>query len=47
MPKGTARGDLDVYRPIALGQENMRMPMTPFMQRLTAVLARKVTAVNW
>ena len=29
MPKGTATGNLDEYRPIALGQQDMRMLMTP------------------
>ena len=41
MPKGTATGNLDEYRPIALGQQDMRMLMTPLMRRFTAVLARK------
>ena len=47
MPKGTATGDLDEYRPIALGQQDMRMLMTPLMRRFTAVLARKVLAADW
>ena len=29
MPKGTATRNLDAYRPIALGQQDMRMLMTP------------------
>ena len=32
MPKGTATGNLDKYRPIALGQQDMRMLMTPLMR---------------
>ena len=47
MPKGTATGNLDEYRPIALGQQDMRMLMTPLMRRFTAVLARKGLAVDW
>ena len=47
MPKGTAAGDLDAYRPIALGQQYMRMLMTPLMRRFTAVLARKGMAADW
>ena len=47
MPKGTATGNLEEYRPIALGQQDMRMLMTPLMRRLTAVLARKGLAVDW
>ena len=47
MPKGTATGDLDEYRPIALGQQDMRMLMTPLMRRFTAVPARKGLAANW
>ena len=43
MPKGTATGNLDEYRQIALGQLDMRMLMTP----LTAVLARKGLAADW
>ena len=39
MPKGTATGNLDEYRLIALGQQDMRMLMTPLMRRFTAVLA--------
>ena len=41
MPKGTTAGDVDAYGPIALGQQEMRMLMTPLMRRFTAVLARK------
>ena len=41
MPKGTATGNLDAYRPIALLQQDMRMPMNPLMSRFTAVLVRK------
>ena len=46
MPKGTATGNLDKYRPIALGQQDMRMLMTPLMRRFTAVLARKGLAAD-
>ena len=46
MPKGTATGHLDEYRPIALGQQDMRMLMTPLMRRFTAVLARKGLAAD-
>ena len=47
MPKGTATGNLDAYRPIALGQQDMWMLMTPLMRRFTAVLARKGLAADW
>ena len=47
MPKSTAIGNLDEYRPIALGQKDMRMLMTPLMRRFTAVLARKGLAADW
>ena len=47
MPKGTATVNLHEYRPIALGQQDMRMLMTPLMQRFTAVLARKGLAADW
>ena len=47
MPKGTATGNLDEYRPIALGRQDMRMLMTPLMRRFTAVLARKGLAADW
>ena len=47
MPKGTATGNLDEYRPIALWQQDMRMLMTPLMRRFTAVLARKGLAADW
>ena len=47
MPKGTATGNLDEYRPIALGQQDMQMLMTPLMRRFTAVLARKGVAADW
>ena len=47
MPKGTATGNLDEYRPIALGQQDMRMLMTPLMRRFTAVVARKGLAADW
>ena len=47
MPKGTATGNLDEYRPIAPGQQDMRMLMTPLMRRFTAVLARKGLAADW
>ena len=47
MPKCTAKGNLDEYRPIALGQQDMQMLMTPLMRRFTAVLARKGLAADW
>ena len=47
MPKGTATGDLDTYRPTALGQQDMRMLITPLMRRFTAVLVRKGMAADW
>ena len=47
MPKGTAMGNLDEYRPIALGQQDMRTLMTPLMRRFTPVLARKGRAADW
>ena len=47
MPKGTATGNLDEYRPIALGQQDMPMLMTSLMRRFTAVLARKGWATDW
>ena len=46
MPKGTATGDLDAYKPIALRQQDMRMLMTPLTRRFTAVLARKGLAAD-
>ena len=46
MPKGTATGN-DEYTPIALGQQDMRMLMTPLMRRFTAVLAGKGLAADW
>ena len=47
MPKGTTTGNLDEYRAIALGQQDMRMLTTPLMRRFTAVLARKGRAADW
>ena len=47
IPKGTATGNLDKYRPMALGQQDMRRLMTPLMRRFTAVLARKGLAADW
>ena len=47
MPKGTATGDLDEYTPIALGQQDMRMLMTPLMRTFTTVLARKGLPADW
>ena len=47
MSKGTATGNLDEYGPIALGQQDMRMLMTPLMRRFTAVLSRKGLAADW
>ena len=41
MPKGTATGNLDAYRPIALGQQEVRMLITPLMRKFTTVLPRK------
>ena len=46
MPKGTATGDLGAYRPMVLGQQDMRLLMTPLMRRFTAVLARKGMAAQ-
>ena len=40
MPKGTATGDLDAFRPIVLRQQDMIMLMTPLMRRFIAVLSR-------
>ena len=47
MPKGTATGNMDAYRPIAWGQQDMRMLMTPLMRRFTAVLARNRLGAYW
>ena len=47
MPKGTATGNLDEYRPIALGQQDMQMLMTPLMRKFTAVLAHKGLTADW
>ena len=47
MPKGTATGNLDECRPIALGQQDMRMLMTPLKRRFTAALARRGLAADW
>ena len=47
MPKGTATGNLDEYRPIAPRQQDMQMLITPLMRRFTAVLARKGLAADW
>ena len=47
MPKGTARRNLDAYRPIALRQQAMPMLMTTLMRRFTAVLTRKGLATDW
>ena len=47
MPKGTATGNVDECKPIALGQQDMRMLMTPLMRRFTAVVARKGLAADW
>ena len=47
MPKGTTTGNPDEYRPIALGQQDMRMLVTPLMRRFTAVVARKGLAADW
>ena len=47
MPKGTGTGNVDEYKPIALGQQDMRMLMTPLMRRFTAVLAHKGLAADW
>ena len=46
-PKGTGTGNLDAYRSIALGLQDMRMLMTPLIRRFTALLARKGLAVDW
>ena len=45
MPKGTATGNLDEYRGVALGQQDKLI--SPLMRRLTAVLARKGMAADW
>ena len=47
MPNGTATGNLEAYRPIALGQQDMQMLMTPLMRRFPAVLPRKGLAADW
>ena len=47
VPIGTATGNLDAYRPIGLGQQDMQMLITPLMRRFTAVLARKGLAADW
>ena len=47
MRKGMATGDLEAYRPIALGQQDMRMLMTPIMRGFTTVLAREGLAAEW
>ena len=47
MPKGTAKGNLDAYRPVALEQHDMRILMTPLTRRFTAVLARKGLTAGW
>ena len=47
MPKGTATGNLGAYRPIALGQQDMRMLTTPLLRRFTAVLTGKALAADW
>ena len=41
LPKTALKVYLEAYRPIALGQQNMRMLMTPLMELFTAVLRRK------
>ena len=46
-PKGTAKGDLDAYRPIALGLQDTRMLMTALMRSFKVVLARKGMAAYW
>ena len=46
MPKGTATRNLGAYRPIALGQQDMRMLTTPLMRRFTALLACKGLAAD-
>ena len=47
MPKGMATSNLDGYRPIALGHQDMSMVMTCLMRRFTAVLASKGLAADW
>ena len=47
MPKGTATGVSDAYRPIELGQQAMGMLKTPLMRRFMVVLARKGMAADW
>ena len=47
MSKGTTTGEMDAYIPIALGQQDMRMLMTPLMRRFMAVVARKGLGPEW
>ena len=47
MPNGRATGNLDGYRPTALGHMDKRMLMTPLMRRFIAVLGRKGMAADW
>ena len=47
MPKGTATGDLHAYKPVALGQQDVRMLLTLLMRRFTTALARKGLAACW
>ena len=45
-PKGTAKGNLDAYSPIALGQQDMRKPSTLLIRRFTAVVAHKALVAD-
>ena len=47
MPTGTVLGELILYRPMALGQQDMRFLMTHLMRRFMALLARKGMATDW
>ena len=47
LPKSTLIGYLDAYRPIALGQQDMRMLMAPLMRRFTAVWRKEGWSCDW
>ena len=47
MHKETAKGDLGAYMPIALGQQDKIMVMTPLIRRFTAAVARKGLDADW
>ena len=46
-PKGTGLRRLDDYRPIALGQLDMKLLTGPLTQRITEVLTRHGVVSNW